>query len=197
MCPGGTVIAAASEVGHLVTNGMSQYKRAGINANSAIVAEVYPRDFGDQPLAGVHFQRKWEQKAFQAGGKSYFAPVQLVGDFLEGKITENIGSVEPSYQPGIVLADLRKLLPGYVIEAILEALLHFDSRIEGFSSSDAVLTGVETRTSAPLRILRGKNHQSTSIKGLFPAGEGSGYSGGIMSSAIDGIKTAEKIIKYS
>jgi len=195
MCPGGTVIAAASEVGHLVTNGMSQYKRDGNNANSAIVAEVYPKDFGDQPLAGINFQKVWEKKAFIAGGSNYYAPVQLVGDFLEGKESENLGSVEPTYQPGIVLSDLRELLPDFVIEAILEALPNFDKRIDSFSSFDAVLTAVETRTSAPLRIIRGKDHQSISVKGLYPAGEGSGYAGGIMSSAIDGIKSAEKIIK--
>jgi uncharacterized FAD-dependent dehydrogenase len=194
MCPGGSVIAASSEPGGVVTNGMSQYARQEVNANSAIVAEVYPVDFGPQDLAGMEFQRVWERKAFQAGGGEYFAPVQLVGDFLEGKKSVQLGDVKPSYLPGIRLENLRELFPTYVIEAILEALPAFEAKIEGFSRQDALLTGVETRTSSPLRMLRDQDHQSITIKGLFPAGEGSGYAGGIMSSAMDGIKTAEKII---
>ena len=195
MCPGGSVIAAASETGHLVTNGMSQYARNEINANSAIVAEVYPSDFEDHPLAGIAFQRYWENKAFLAGGKNYFAPAQLLADFRADQPSINIKSVQPSYLPGITLTNLRGLFPTYVISAILEALSDFDHKITGFSMGDAVLTGVETRTSAPLRILRDANHQSLSSGGLYPTGEGSGYAGGIMSSAIDGIKTAEKVIE--
>ena len=195
MCPGGSVIAAASEAGHLVTNGMSQYARDGINANSAIVAEVHPSDIEDYPLAGIEFQRFWEQKAFIAGGEKYFAPAQLVGDFISGISSSSLRSVQPSYLPGIKLSNLRDLFPTYIINAILEALPDFDRKISGFSMEDAVLTGIETRTSAPLRIIRDAGHQSVSIQGLFPAGEGSGYAGGIMSSAIDGIKTAEKVIE--
>ncbi len=194
MCPGGSVIAAASETGHLVTNGMSQYARNEINANSAIVVEVYPSDFENHPLGGIEFQRFWEKKAFLSGGENYFAPAQLVGDFLAGLPTETLRSVHPSYLPGVKLTNLRGLLPGYVSESIAEALVVFDQKITGFSLDDAVLTGVETRTSAPLRVLRDASHQSISVRGLFPAGEGSGYAGGIMSSALDGIKTAEKVI---
>lgn len=195
MCPGGSVIAAASEAGHLVTNGMSQYARDGINANSAIVAEVHPSDFEDYPLAGIDFQRYWESEAFNAGGENYFAPAQLVGDFISGIPSSCLGTIQPSYLPGIKLSNLRDLFPPYIIKAILEALPYFDRRISGFSMDDAVLTGIETRTSAPLRIIRDRGHQSVSIQGLFPAGEGSGYAGGIMSSAIDGIKTAESVIE--
>ena len=195
MCPGGSVIAAASEIGHLVTNGMSQYARDEMNANSAIVAEVHPSDIEDYPLAGIEFQRFWEQKAFIAGGEKYFAPAQLVGDFISGISSSSLRSIQPSYLPGIKLSNLRDLFPAYIINAILEALPDFDRKISGFNMEGAVLTGIETRTSAPLRIIRDAGHQSVSIQGLFPTGEGSGYAGGIMSSAIDGIKTAEKVIE--
>jgi uncharacterized FAD-dependent dehydrogenase len=195
MCPGGSVIAAASECGGLVTNGMSQYARDGQNANSAIVVEVFPADFTDHPLGGVEFQRFWEKKAFQIGGEEYSAPVQLVGDFIRNEFSSSFGEVTPTYKPGTKFADLRMLCPDYVIKAILEALPVFDQKIAGFMKSDAVFTAVETRTSAPLRILRGKDYQSLSIEGLYPVGEGSGYAGGIMSSAVDGIKTAELIIE--
>ena len=195
MCPGGSVIGASSENEGLVTNGMSQYARNGINANSAIVAEVFPDDFAGHPLAGFQLQRTWEQKAFLLGGGGYFAPVQLVADFLQGSITEQLGKTQPTYLPGVRLADLTRALPGYITEAIREALGEFNRRIPGFAGNDAVLTGVETRTSCPLRITRGKDGQSISVQGVYPAGEGSGYAGGIMSSAIDGIKAAEKILQ--
>lgn len=194
MCPGGTVIGAASEAGGLVTNGMSQYARNGVNANSAIVAEVFPDDFSAGPLAGFHFQRQWEQVAFELGGGNYRAPVQMVQDFLEGRNSQQIGNVVPTFQPGFQLADLEKALPAEINAAIKEGLLKFDQRLPGFAGPDAVLTGIETRTSCPLRITRGKDGQSISVRGLYPVGEGSGYAGGIMSSAIDGIKAAEKII---
>ena len=195
MCPGGTVIAAASEPGTVVTNGMSQYKRNEINANSAIVAEVAPSDFEDYPLGGIEFQRYWEEKAFLEGGGNFSAPCQLVGDFLIGKPSDSLGSVQPSYLPGIRLTDLRNSLPGSVVAAIQEALPAFDKKIRGFILPDAVLTGIETRTSSPVRIIRGRDYQSISIQGLYPAGEGSGYAGGILSSAMDGIKAAEAVIE--
>lgn len=195
MCPGGLVIAASSEPGTVVTNGMSQYARDERNANSAIVAEVVPADFGDMPLGGIKFQQHWEEKAFIQGGGNFNAPCQLVGDFLNGKRSLALGSVQPSYLPGIKMADLRESLPIIVVSAIREALPEFEKRIRGFTQADAVLTGIETRTSSPVRILRGKDYQSISIQGLYPAGEGSGYAGGILSSAMDGIKAAEAIIK--
>ncbi len=195
MCPGGLVIGAASGPGTVVTNGMSQYARNEMNANSAIVAEVVPADFMDEPLGGIEFQRQWEEKAFLQGGENFNAPCQLVGDFLSGKRSSELGSVQPSYLPGIKMADLRESLPGFVVAAIQEALPEFEKRIRGFTQPDAVLTGVETRTSSPVRIVRGKDYQSVSVRGLYPAGEGSGYAGGILSSAMDGIKAAEAIIK--
>jgi len=195
MCPGGLVIAASSEPGTVVTNGMSQYARNERNANSAIVAEVVPADFKDMPLGGIEFQRYWEEKAFIQGGGNFNAPCQLVGDFLSGKRSSALGAVQPSYLPGIKMADLRESLPIFVVSAIQEALTEFEKRIRGFTQADAVLTGIETRTSSPVRILRGKDYQSISVQGLYPAGEGSGYSGGILSSAMDGIKAAEAIIK--
>ena len=194
MCPGGFVIGASSEEGGIVTNGMSQYARDGVNANSAIVAEVTPADFPGHPLEGLRFQRAWEQTAFVLGGEDYFAPAQQVVDFLAGKLTDQLGSTQPTYQPGVRLADLNQALPDYLLSAIREALGEFNRRMPGFSGPEALFTGVETRTSSPLRILRGKDGQSLSIGGIYPAGEGSGYAGGIMSSAIDGIKAAEKII---
>ena len=195
MCPGGYVIGASSERGGLVTNGMSQYARNGLNANSAIVAEVVPADFDGHPLDGFRLQRTWEQKAFALGGGGYFAPVQSVPDFLEGRISDQLNTTQPTYQPGVRLADLHQALPVYITAAIREALGEFNRRIPGFSGQEAVFTGVETRTSCPLRITRGKDGQSVSVRGLYPAGEGSGYAGGIMSSAIDGIKAAERIIQ--
>lgn len=194
MCPGGTVVGASSEHHTVVTNGMSQYARDLTNANSAIVAEVFPSDFDSDPLGGFRFQRFWEENAFRLGGENYNAPVQLVGDFMSGKPSRQMEDVIPTYLPGVTPGDLRNALPPEVIKAILEALPIFERKIHGFAMSDAVLTGVETRTSSPLRILRGKNYQSITLNGLYPVGEGSGYAGGIISSAIDGIKAAEFIV---
>jgi uncharacterized FAD-dependent dehydrogenase len=174
---------------------MSQYARDERNANSAIVVEVYPADFGSNPLSGVEFQRRWEKKAFQTGGNNYYAPCQLLGDFQNRRISTRLGEVLPSYLPGVELTDLDLCLPDFATEAIREALPEFENRIKGFSRLDAILTGVETRTSSPVRILRGKTGQSISTPGVYPAGEGSGYAGGILSSAMDGIKVAEAIIR--
>lgn len=196
MCPGGTVIGSSSEEKSVVTNGMSQYARSGSNANSAIVAEVFPNDYGQDAMDGFLFQRKWEENAYLMGGANYDAPIQLVGDFLTGNMGSEIGDVKPSYLPGYKLGDLRQALPPQIVKSILEALPVFNGKIPGFTLSDALLTGVETRTSSPLRILRGEDLQSISCRGLYPVGEGSGYAGGIMSSAIDGIKAAEMIIEY-
>ncbi|MBI9044802.1 MAG: NAD(P)/FAD-dependent oxidoreductase [Anaerolineaceae bacterium] len=193
MCPGGTVVAAASEPGTVVTNGMSQYSRNAINANSAMVCEVNPQDYPDGPLAGIAYQREWEKRAFELGGRNYDAPVQLLGDFLKKKPSIKAGKVQPSYQPGVKFGDLSLSLPDYVIASLREALPAFESNIQGFRMPEAVLTGVETRTSSPLRIQRGKDLQSINLQGLYPAGEGAGYAGGILSSAVDGIKAAESV----
>jgi len=195
MCPGGTVVAAASEPGRVVTNGMSQYSRNERNANAGIVVGITPEDFPGGPLAGIELQRKLEARAFELGGGNYDAPGQLVGDFLEGKPSTQLGSVEPSYKPGVHLADLASTLPDYAIEAIREALPAFDQQIKGFAMKDAVLTGVETRTSSPLRITRGDDCQSVNVKGLYPAGEGAGYAGGILSAGVDGIRVAEAVAR--
>jgi uncharacterized FAD-dependent dehydrogenase len=193
MCPGGTVVAATSEPNRVVTNGMSQYSRNERNANAGIVVGITPEDYPGGPMAGIEFQRAIESKAFELGGKNYEAPGQLVGDFLAQKPSTEFGSVLPSYKPGVHLTDLASSLPDYAIEAIREAIPAFEKQIPGFSMKDAVLTGVETRTSSPLRITRGANFQSLNIKGLYPAGEGAGYAGGIMSAGIDGIKVAEAL----
>ncbi|MCX7097535.1 MAG: NAD(P)/FAD-dependent oxidoreductase [Methylococcales bacterium] len=193
MCPGGTVVAATSEIGHVVTNGMSQYSRNERNANSAIVVGITPDDYPGHPLAGIDFQRRWEAQAFALGGESYQAPGQLVGDFLANKPSLAFGSVLPSYTPGVRLGDLSDALPEYAITAIREALPAFDKKIKGFAMADAVLTGVETRTSAPIRIKRNEHYQSINTQGLYPAGEGAGYAGGILSAAVDGIKVAEAV----
>jgi uncharacterized FAD-dependent dehydrogenase len=196
MCPGGTVVAATSEENRVVTNGMSQYSRNERNANAGIVVNVDPKDYGatpQNPLAGIDFQRALESKAFELGGKTYEAPGQLVGDFLAGRPSTALGSVTPSYKPGVHLTDLATALPDYAIAAIKEALPAFEKKIKGFSMKDAVLTGVETRTSSPLRITRGANYQSLNVKGLYPAGEGAGYAGGILSAGVDGIKVAEAL----
>ena len=196
MCPGGTVVAAASEPNCVVTNGMSQYSRNERNANAGIVVGITPADFpGDDPLAGIELQRKLEARAFELGGGNYDAPGQLVGDFIEGKPSTQLGSVEPSYKPGVHLTDLASALPDYAIEAIREALPAFEQQIKGFAMKDAVLTGVETRTSSPLRITRGEDFQSLNVKGLYPAGEGAGYAGGILSAGVDGIKVAEAVAR--
>lgn len=201
MCPGGTVVAATSEAGRVVTNGMSQYSRAERNANAGIVVGITPQDYRQDvldegpvnPLDGIVFQRRWESRAFELGGESYDAPGQLVGDFLRGRPSTAFGAVQPSYKPGVTLTDLATSLPPYVIEAVREALPAFERQIAGFSMPDAVLTGVETRTSSPLRITRGKDGQSLNVKGLYPAGEGAGYAGGIMSAGVDGIEIAEAV----
>ncbi|MDR0775102.1 MAG: NAD(P)/FAD-dependent oxidoreductase [Azonexus sp.] len=197
MCPGGQVVAATSEPGRVVTNGMSQYSRAERNANAALVVEVRPEDFPDDyrrnPLAGIDFQRHWESMAFIAGGGTYDAPAQRVGDFLAGQPSTALGSIEPSYQPGVHMTDLAACAPDYVIEALREAIPAFDRQIKGFAMADAVLTGVETRTSSPIRIKRGDDFQSINTRGLYPAGEGAGYAGGILSAGVDGIKVAEAV----
>ncbi|MGZ3158945.1 MAG: NAD(P)/FAD-dependent oxidoreductase [Burkholderiaceae bacterium] len=193
MCPGGTVVAATSEPGRVVTNGMSQYSRNERNANSGIVVGITPADYPGHPLAGMEFQRQWESRAFELGGKNYDAPGQLVGDFIANRPSTKLGSVTPSYTPGVHLCDLNPSLPDYAIEAIREALPAFDKQIKGFAMHDAVLTGVETRTSSPIRIKRNDEYQSINTVGLFPAGEGAGYAGGILSAAVDGIKVAEAV----
>lgn len=195
MCPGGTVVAATSEEGCVVTNGMSQYSRNERNANSGIVVGITPDDFpDDNPLAGIELQRELEARAFVLGGSNYDAPAQLVGDFLKGQPSTQLGSVQPSYTPGVHLTDLSTALPDYAIEAIREALPMFERKIKGFAMPDAVLTGVETRTSSPIRIKRNNGgYQSINTKGLYPAGEGAGYAGGILSAAVDGIEVAEAV----
>ncbi len=196
MCPGGTVVAATSEENRVVTNGMSQYSRNERNANAGIVVNVDPEDYGgsaENPLAGIDFQRALESKAFELGGRNYEAPGQLVGDFIAGQTSTEFGKVIPSYKPGVHLTDLAQALPDFVIEAMREALPAFEKKIKGFAMHDAVLTGVETRTSSPLRITRGNNYQSLNVKGLYPAGEGAGYAGGILSAGVDGIKVAEAL----
>jgi len=220
MCPGGTVVAATSETGRVVTNGMSQYSRNERNANAGIVVAISPTDYalptasensstgrrddGDGEknasvgaLDGIAFQRFWESRAFELGGGGYRAPGQRVGDFLRGQASVAFGAVMPSYQPGVSCVDLgaaaRPALPAYAIEAIRESLPAFERQIPGFAMADAVLTGVETRTSSPLRATRGKSRESVNVRGLYPAGEGAGYAGGIMSAAVDGIETAEAV----
>ncbi|MBX3621417.1 MAG: NAD(P)/FAD-dependent oxidoreductase [Rhizobacter sp.] len=205
MCPGGTVVAATSEAGRVVTNGMSQYSRNERNANAGIVVGIAPQDYRQDPhatgpvnpLDGVAFQRALESRAYELGGGNYDAPGQLVGDFIKGQASKVLGRVEPSYKPGVHLTDLgapgRESLPDYAIHAIREALPAFERQIKGFSMPDAVLTGVETRTSSPLRITRGRDYQSLNVKGLYPAGEGAGYAGGIMSAGVDGIEVAEAV----
>jgi len=196
MCPGGTVVAAASEPGRVVTNGMSQYSRNERNANAAIVCGISPEDFapyGEGPLAGIELQRHWEARAFELGGGEYEAPGQLVGDFLKGQASSAFGAVLPSYKPGVRLGDLAPSLPEYAIAAIREALPAFEKQIRGFAMRDAILTGVETRTSSPVRITRGDDGHSLNTRGLFPAGEGAGYAGGILSAGVDGIRTAEAV----
>jgi uncharacterized FAD-dependent dehydrogenase len=180
----------------VVTNGMSQYSRAERNANSGIVVGVTPADFPGEPgdpLAGIAFQREWEQRAFELGGGDYRAPAQLVGDFLAGRPSTALGSVKPSYLPGVRLCDLGAALPAYAVEAIREAIPAFDRQMKGFAMRDAVLTAVETRTSSPLRIMRGEDFQNPTLRGLYPAGEGAGYAGGILSAAVDGIEVAQAL----
>ena len=193
MCPGGKVVAAASEPGRLVTNGMSEYARNESNANSAIVVGITPEDYPGNPLAGIALQRDLEARAFELGGGNYNAPGQLIGDFLTGQASTALGSVIPSYTPGIRLCDLGTSLPDFAIEALKEAIPAFEKQIRGFAMNDAILTGVETRTSSPIRIKRNDSFQSLNTIGLFPAGEGAGYAGGILSAGIDGIRVAEAV----
>jgi len=194
MCPGGRVVAATSEEGRVVTNGMSQYSRAEFNANSGLVVAIEPeRDYPGGPLAGIDFQRHWESRAYVAGGSSYNAPGQKVGDFLAGRPSTELGSITPSYKPGVAMTDLAQCLPDYAVEAMREALPIFGRQLARYDHPDVVMTGVETRTSSPVRITRGKDFQSLNTERLFPAGEGAGYAGGILSAAIDGIKVAEAV----
>ena len=194
MCPGGTVVAATSEEGGVVTNGMSQYSRNERNANAAIVVGIDPeQDFPEHPLAGIDLQRELESLAYKLGGENYNAPAQLVGDFLKDRPSTILGSVTPSYKPGITLGDLSKALPEFAVAAIREAIPEFDRQIKGYAMADAILTGVETRTSAPICIKRDRDYESVNTRGLYPAGEGAGYAGGILSAAIDGIKVAEAL----
>ena len=194
MCPGGEVVAAASEAGRVVTNGMSRYARNAENANAALLVGVTPADYGSShPLAGMYFQRRLEEAAFQLGGGTYCAPAQKAGDFLKGRISKSWDDVHPSYKPGVVSCDLSRLLPDYVTEAMRAAILAFDRKLHGFAHPEAVLTAPETRSSSPIRILRDENGESLSLKGLFPCGEGAGYAGGIMSAAVDGLRIGEKV----
>ena len=197
MCPGGTVVAATSETGRVVTNGMSQYSRKERNANAGIVVGITPeQDFPGGPLAGIELQERLESLAFELGGSDYSAPCQRVGDFIRGVPSTGLGSVLPSYKPGVRLGDLGPLLPDYAVEAIREALPAFGRQIRGFDRDDALLTGVETRTSSPVRVTRDKlTMQSLNVRGLYPAGEGAGYAGGILSAGVDGIKAAEAIVR--
>ncbi len=194
MCPGGTVVAATSEPGRVVTNGMSQYSRNERNANAGIVVSISPeQDYPGDPLAGIAFQREWESRAFEAGGGNYFAPVQRVGDFIAGRASQSLGDVVPSYTPGVTPTDLRAVLPDYAAAAIREAIPAMAKQIKGYAMDDAILTGVETRTSSPIRIKRGADYQSLNTHGLYPAGEGASYAGGIFSAAVDGIEVAEAV----
>lgn len=198
MCPGGTVVAATSEPNRVVTNGMSQYSRNERNANAGIVVGITPEDYapyGEGPLAGIALQRHWESQAFVLGGGDYSAPAQRVGDFIRNRPSIGFGAVQPSYTPGVTLGSLDEALPRYAIDAIREALPAFGKQIRGFDMDDALLTGVETRTSSPLRITRGEDGHSLNTRGLFPAGEGAGYAGGILSAGVDGIKTAEAVAR--
>ncbi len=196
MCPGGTVVAATSEEGRVATNGMSQYSRNERNANSGFVVAIDPeRDFPGDPLAGLALQRHWEERAYVAGGSNYKAPAQRVGDFLAGRPSTSLGSVTPSYRPGVTPTDLSECLPDFVIEAMREAIPVFGRQIAGYDHPDVVMTGVETRTSSPVRFTRGEDGHSLNTYGLYPAGEGAGYAGGILSAAVDGIKTAEAVAR--
>lgn len=196
MCPGGYVVAAASEQGRLAINGMSEHARDGANANAALLVQVFPEDFADNhPLAGMAFQRELEQKAYMAGGGGYVAPIQTVGDFLHpsGNVLEALGNVQPSYRPKTVFADLKTIFPSFIISSLQEAIPQMGKHLKGFDAEDAILTAVESRSSSPVRLLRGRNGQSQNVAGLYPTGEGAGYAGGIVSAAVDGIAAAEHI----
>lgn len=195
MCPGGEVVASASEEGGVVTNGMSFHVRSGENANAALIVQVTPADYGLKPLDGVKFQRQMERAAYQAGGGGFAAPAQRIIDFKAGRASTQFGTVKPTYRPGVTGADLHKLLPSFVANGILEALPQFARQLKGFDCADAVMTGVETRSSAPLRIERDERLQAPSMKGVYPCGEGAGYAGGIVSAAVDGLRVAQAIVE--
>lgn len=196
MCPGGEVVAAASEEKRLVTNGMSYYKRDKDNANAALVVTVGEDDFqGNSPLKGMEFQRHYEGLAYTLGGGNYKAPIQLVGDFLEDRVSTKLGDIKPTYRPGYEFRNLGNCLPKYVIESLKEGLISFDSKIKGFANHSAIMTGIETRTSAPVRLTRNERLESVNLQGLYPCGEGAGFAGGIVSAAVDGLKVAESIMK--
>ena len=198
MCPGGLVVASSSEPGGLVTNGMSSYARAEANANAGFMVDVSPADYGstaDHPLAGVDFQRHWEQRAFREGGGNYHAPIQTIGDFLARRPTQKLGAVVPSYRPGVTPSDLRSCLPDFVLNTLRAAIPMIERQLRGFANPEALLTAVETRSSSPVRLTRDPTTlQSLSTPGLFPAGEGAGYAGGIISAAVDGLKIAEVLL---
>lgn len=194
MCPGGVVMASSSEENTIVTNGMSNFLRDGINANSAVLVNVVPEDFKDSsPLAGIYFQKDLEEKAFALGGKNYYAPIQRIEDFLKNKKSEFIGEVKPTYKPGTTLSNLNEILPDFVSNTLKEGILYFDTKLKGFANPDSILTGLETRSSSPVKIIRNESYISN-IHGLYPCGEGAGYAGGIMSAAVDGIKCAISIL---
>ena len=194
MCPGGVVMASSSENDEIVTNGMSKFARDGENANSAVLVTITPDDFkSDSPLEGIYFQKDLEKKAFELGGSNFYAPIQTVGDFFKNQKTTSIGEVKPTYKPGVTYANLQEILPDYVVKTMQEGLLDFDRKIKGFASSDAILTGLETRSSSPVTIVRNEQLESN-IKGIYPCGEGAGYAGGIMTAAMDGIKCAIQIL---
>ena len=196
MCPGGVVVAAASEDKRLVSNGMSYHARNEENSNSALVVTVGPEDFeGTSVLRGMEFQRHYESLAYKVGGGNYKAPVQLLGDFINDRKSSKLGAVTPSYKPGFEFADMRECLPSYVVEGIKDGVNNFDRKIKGYGREDAILTGIETRTSAPVKITRNERLESISLSGLYPCGEGAGFAGGIVSAAVDGIKVAERIIE--
>lgn len=195
MCPGGEVVASSSEKETVVTNGMSKFARDGENANSALLVNIVPEDFeGDNPLAGIYFQKELEEKAFEIGGKNYNAPIQRVEDFLNNSLTNHIGSVIPTYKPGVTFSNLNELLPDFVSETLKEGIKYFDTKIKGFADDDAILTAIETRSSSPVTIVRNELGQSN-ITGIYPCGEGAGYAGGIMTAAVDGIKCAIKMME--
>ena len=198
MCPGGSVVAAASEENHLVTNGMSSFSRSGANANAALLVGVGPKDFGsDHPLAGIEFQRKLEADAFRLGGGDYRAPVQRVEDFLARRPSKTTGNIKPTYLPGVTPCSLDNCLPDFIADSMRQGIVQMNRFLNGFSSPDALLTAVETRSSSPVRLLRGDDLQSVAVAGLYPCGEGAGYAGGIISAAVDGIKCAEQMIANS
>ena len=195
MCPGGTVMASSSEENTIVTNGMSKFLRDGQNSNSAVLVNIVPEDFKDSSvLAGIYFQKDLEEKAFKLGGSNYYAPIQRVEDYLKNKKSDFIGKIKPTYNPGVTLSNLNTIFPDFVNDTLKEGILNFDKKLKGFANPDAILTGVETRSSSPVRIIRNENLISN-IDGVYPCGEGAGYAGGIMSASVDGIKCAIAILE--